>query len=229
MHESNCFVTLTYDDAHLPSNMSLNHRDFQLFLKRLRKLTPIRYYMCGEYGSMTFRPHYHVCLFNVNFKHDQRLQQVTDTNSYIYSSPTLTKLWPLGQSTVGDLNWQSAAYTARYVMQKITGQAAAKHYGNRLPEYNRMSLKPGIGAAWYDRFYRDVDTFDYLVVDGVKTPVPKYYDTLHKRRDQAEMEQTSLDRVAKAWPRWADQTPERLAVKNQVSLARISTLKRNLE
>lgn len=74
MHEAalwprNCFVTLTYGRGELPPLGSLDHRDFQLFMKRLRvtRSGTVRFYMCGEYGPTNGRPHYHACLFNVDF------------------------------------------------------------------------------------------------------------------------------------------------------------------
>ena len=60
------FVTLTYDDEHVPLDFSVNKRDVQLFHKRLRKHFPsadLRYYLVSEYGDHTFRPHYHGLYF----------------------------------------------------------------------------------------------------------------------------------------------------------------------
>lgn len=235
MHEAslyphNCFVTLTYDDEHLPSGNSLNYRDFQLFIKRLRKhyrTKTIRFYMCGEYGSQTSRPHFHACLFNIHFS-DNKVWKQSDSLSYLHYSPTLNKLWPFGHASIGALNRQTAAYTARYIMQKITGDLAPDHYGGRTPEFNRMSLRPGIGAAWFDRFHRDVYAHDHLIADGSEQSIPKYYDKLHKRLDQADHEATQFTRYLKALPHKEDQTPARLHAKDQVTKARIRTLKRTL-
>ncbi len=74
LHENNCFITLTYDNTHLPSDGSLHYKDFQLFIKRLRKKfgnTRIRYYMAGEYGENFGRPHFHACIFGHDF-HDKK-------------------------------------------------------------------------------------------------------------------------------------------------------------
>src|SRR3954449_8205389 len=62
MHPRSSFVTLTYDDKNIPPAGSLSKRDFQLFMKRLRKSqsNPLRFFACGEYGETTHRPHYHV-------------------------------------------------------------------------------------------------------------------------------------------------------------------------
>ena len=74
MHEKSLyslssFLTLTYDDDHLPPNGTLVKRDFQLFMKRLRweMGDGIRFFACGEYGDGNLRPHYHALLFNVDF------------------------------------------------------------------------------------------------------------------------------------------------------------------
>ena len=65
MHKENCFLTLTYDDEHLPKGEKLEKEEMQKFWKRLRKATgtKIRYYMAGEYGTEGGRPHYHACVF----------------------------------------------------------------------------------------------------------------------------------------------------------------------
>ena len=103
MHTQNCFLTLTYDDAHLPSDRSLHYRDFQLFIKRLRKRYPgrrIRYYMAGEYGENFGRPHWHACIFGFDFD-DKKLWKRTSANSLLYRSKDLELLWPFGYSSIG--------------------------------------------------------------------------------------------------------------------------------
>ena len=69
-HTDNCFITLTYARDKLPPGASLDHADFAGFMKRARHHAPsgVRFYMCGEYGPQTKRPHYHACLFGIDFK-----------------------------------------------------------------------------------------------------------------------------------------------------------------
>lgn len=127
LHEENSFLTLTYDDEHLPENGSLHKPDLQKFFKRLRFHTgkEIRYYACGEYGEKTLRAHYHVCLFGHNFSNDrQPFRRIGE--HILYTSKTLTDIWGLGNTSIGDLTFESAAYTARYVMKKQTGGLAKK-------------------------------------------------------------------------------------------------------
>ena len=120
MWEQNCFVTLTYGTGNLPTNGSLCHRDYQLFHKRLvkRLQRPIRRFMCGEYGDENGRPHYHACLFNVDFTEDRVYYAKSGSGEKMYTSELLTELWGHGHATVQDLNAKTAAYCAGYVMKK---------------------------------------------------------------------------------------------------------------
>lgn len=238
LHEHNCFITLTYNDEHLPSNGSLNYRHFQNFMKRMRKYYCefiVRFYMCGEYGENFSRPHYHACIFGIMF---DDLEQIgtSPAGSPIYRSRILEKLWPFGYSSVGEVTFESAAYVARYVMKKQTGQAAKAHYRDvdlstgevidKTPEFNRMSLKPGIGAGWYSKFKSDVFPHDRVVINGVECQPPKFYDRLLKRDSPLEFEAIQFERELDARLRSKDNTAERLAVKAEVVAARLSRLKR---
>ena len=152
LYDDNCFITLTYRDADLPADMSLNLKHFQKFMKRLRKRfgSGIRFYHCGEYGTLLGRPHYHACIFNFDFP-DKKLFTIRDGIN-LYTSQALDELWPYGFSTIGSVTFESAAYTARYIMKKINGDAAKDHYeyvnpstgeiSLRKPEYTTMSRLP---------------------------------------------------------------------------------------
>lgn len=143
MHKQNCFITLTYNEENRPYNDDLNYQDFQLFMKRLRERfqgTTIKFYMCGEYGPKLGRPHFHACLFGIDFP-DRKLWKVTDSKSKLYRSEILEKLWTKGFSSVGDVNFESAAYVARYIMKKVTGEAAELHY-TFCRSFNRGDISP---------------------------------------------------------------------------------------
>lgn len=182
MHESkeydaNCFVTLTYDPAHVPvlpgSNVqTLRPRDYQLFMKRLRLVKPgVRFFQCGEYGEQFSRPHHHAILFNCHFADSRFLK--TKAGIELYTSEELDELWGLGQCTVGAVTFESAAYVARYCMKKLEG----KDYGDRVAEFATMSRRPGIGAAFLERFRSDIYPSDECVVRGVACRPPRYYDS----------------------------------------------------
>lgn len=243
LHEENCFITLTYNQANLPVNYSLDKTHFQKFMKRFRKAhapRKIRYFMCGEYGDQKLRPHYHACVFNYGFPDKTLWKEVDDNRLYI--SDELNKLWPFGFSTIGDLTFESAAYTARYVMKKVTGKnihKPGKHTGLKpyervdsetgevfevQAEYGAMSRRPGIGSDWFRKFKSDCYPSDVLIVNGKKMKPPKYYDYLYGEN----IEEIKERRLDAAKERKQDNTPARLAVKEKCHEARISMLRRAL-
>lgn len=194
LHEHNCFLTLTYNDTNLvftDKGPTLYHRHFQLFMKKLRKRHPdlnIRYFMCGEYGEAFNRPHYHVCLFGYDFP-DRKAYRKSGS-FLLYESEELASLWDYGYHSIGDLNFDTACYCARYVMKKVTGEKANEYYGNdsglsndstpsRAVEYSCMSRRPGIGRGYFDAYKSDLYNADICVTKStfISKP-PKYYDRL---------------------------------------------------
>lgn len=228
MHKTNCFVTLTIDDDHMPPGRSLDHRHYQLFMKRLiKKRGPTRFYMCGEYGETTDRPHYHACLFGIDFK-DQKFFTTNHQQDDVYTSAELDSIWQLGHCSVGAVTLQSAGYCTRYIMSKKTGGLGELTYGDRTPPYNRMSNRPGLGAAWVRKFRPDVFPCDYVVdADGKKNRLPRYYDTLNERFDADQLAAVKLARSLTP-DQWSDNTDARLAVKATVKAAATKQLVRKL-
>lgn len=238
LYDHNAFITLTYNDDHLPHDRSLNLKHAQDFLKRLRKRfgPGIRFYGCGEYGEQLGRPHYHMCLFNHDF-HDKVLWK-EERGVKLYRSEEIEKLWTYGYSTTGGVTFQSAAYVARYIMKKITGDIAADHYEyidpetgevfDRKPEYTHMSLKPGIGSRWINKYTSDVYPTDFVVLNGVKMKPPKYYDRSFEVMDPDAFHKVRSARLKSGKKREADNTPARLKVKEKVLNAKLSQLKRSL-
>lgn len=188
LHDRNCFITLTFnDDALLKRNShSLRKRDFQLFIKKLRKKfgKNIRYFHCGEYGEKNRRPHYHACLFGFDF------MDKLPWKKNLYRSKSLEALWPHGYSSIGQLTFESAAYVARYVVKKRFGKGSQKHYEkvnpssgeveDLLPEYVTMSRRPGIGRKWYEKYKKDIYPKDYFHVRGRRSRPTRYYDKLYE-------------------------------------------------
>lgn len=231
LYERNCFITLTFDDDHLPPNLSLDVAYFQKFMKRLRKEygAGVRYYHAGEYGEKFGRPHYHALLFNFDFD-DKELLTVRNGNR-LYTSASLSNLWSYGYSSIGDVTFDSAAYVARYVMKKVTGDAADEHYVNtvtgevRKPEYTTMSRNPGIGTGWFEKFKKDVYPSDEKVVNGRVFRPPKFYDFLLDREDPQLLELLKSRRKERA----KYNSDARLLVKEEVKKAQIKSLSRTLE
>lgn len=199
LHEENSFITLTYDDDHVPDDYSLRKRDWQLFMKRLRKeftAKKIRFYACGEYGERTFRPHYHAILFGHQFK-DRRIQtkQTESGIQSIYVSDTLSRLWPFGFSSSGDMTFESAAYVARYCLKKINGSEAESHYFGREPEFCLMSRMPGIGYEWFKMYQKSIYPNDRCFARGKPCKPPRYFDNCLKKVDEALFNLVKSERV----------------------------------
>lgn len=206
MHKFNCFITLTYDDAHLPVDNFLDYRHFQLFMKRLRKRfkgCEINFYMCGEYGETFGRPHYHACIFGIDFL-DKVPYRKGDSGFMTYESDTLTKIWGLGNAFVGELTFESAAYCARYIMKKLLGKAVVKidaRYSVKVetgevfvPEFTHMSLKRPIGRSFFDKYNAEIFPFDRVVIRGKESLPPRYYCRVYRKVDPDAWEDISRRR-----------------------------------
>lgn len=230
-HTFNSFLTLTYSPENLPSDGSLVKRDMQLFMKRLRKKfgNGIRFFGCGEYGAEFQRPHYHIIIFGEDFHADRYPWSVKHGNVY-YRSSTLERLWPYGFSLVGAVTFESCSYVARYVLKKVTGDAAASHYDGLQPEFTLMSRRPGIAREWFDKFKDDVYPNDYVVIrDHLVVKPPKYFDDLFDITDHDMMQDIKLARKNKALEHAEDNTLERLSVREQVAYYKLQNKQRDFE
>lgn len=249
LSNQNSFVTLTYNDEHLPLDGSLNRRHLQLFMKRLRKEfgAGIRFYACGEYGDLRRRPHYHLCLFNFDPPDRRKFSNDKKSGNIYYSSKILDDIWGKGFTITGDVSFQSAAYVARYIMKKITGDRAEAHYKNAYshvdptngetynisfnlaPEFNAMSLRPGIGAEWLKKFNTDVYPDDFIVINGKKVRPPRFYDNHFEVEYPSEYKKIRAKRVRNSKKHADNNTPERLRVRETVLEAKLKRLPRTLE
>lgn len=161
LHLTKKFVTLTYANPHLHwahGNPQLDKRDLQLWFKRIRKAGfRIRYYAVGEYGSRTFRPHYHVILFG----------DIDDDS--------IRAAWPLGQVHIGTVTQSSIQYTLGYIVNK-----SWKHIHHRVPPFSLMSRRPGLGSNYITKemiAWHRADRRNYVIVDGAKRHLPRFYKT----------------------------------------------------
>lgn len=199
--------------------------------------THISYYMCGEYGEQTKRAHYHACIFGYQFP-DAKFWRTAAKNTRLYTSEILNNLWGNGHTTIGEVTFESAAYVARYIMKKITGDLADKHYENidnetgeitkKTPEYNKMSLKPGIGMHWLERYAADVYPEGRVVVRNHQSKSPKYYDKKYKKMNPIAYEDLLFEREKESQKRPEENTERRLATRERVAKARLAFFKRQL-
>lgn len=246
MHEDNCFITLTYCDEKLPENNTLVKEHFQKFMKRVRRKygKKIKYYACGEYGEETQRPHYHACLFGLDFE-DKILFKEQDGNR-LYISDELQKLWTdpadkkeYGFCTIGEVNFETAAYVARYCMKKRKGKNWEEHYQKMnletgelfmlQPEFPLMSRNPGIGKEWFEKYGEEVYPSDSVICRGHEMKPPKYYDNLLEKDNPNKIEEIRALRNKLRKKAAHDNTLARLHVKRIVKDSQIKTLKRSLE
>lgn len=225
-HETAYFVTLTYDDDHLdPLRLvdlstgeigpfaTLSKRDCQLFMKRLRKAhlkkypdKKLMYYLAGEYGESTYRPHYHAIIFDLVL---DDLQLWTRSKDFTYwTSDWLKEIWKNGRVIVAAVTWETCAYTARYIMKKQYGKKAVDEYEkNGLQrEFTLISTKPAIAREYFftkvlptDQMKsRQNDVFIETAEGGKKVRLPRYYDRLYAEIDPAEMDLIKEERRADA-------------------------------
>lgn len=235
---SNCeFITLTYSDENY-ANPSLEYRDFQLFMKRLRFETkkPLRFFMCGEYGDKSRRKHFHAIIFGHRFP-DRKKWRKTPTGNFTYRSAQLEKIWTLGSSETGSVTYQSAQYVSSYITKKIVGDLAESHYRfihphtgeyfQLTPEFCHMSLKPGIGHAWFMKYGQRVKDFDTVVMNGREQKPPRYYDKLRRRSDKLDIEEAKAKREFEGYKHAlkGEQTDARLAVKEEVKASQLNFFK----
>lgn len=243
LHDSSSFITLTYDNDRVPRSechaiSSLYYRHFQLFCKRMReKIKPFRFFMCGEYGDDFQRAHFHACIFGIGFD-DKYYWRQSPAGFPLYRSPLLESLWDFGNAEIGELSFDSAAYVARYVCKKVTGELAESHYEQldlssgeicrRVPEFANMSRRPGIGAGWIEKYCGDVYPEDEVVFKGQAYKPPRYYDEYYKRVAPEVLDLIKFERKRAAAACVEDVTPARLLVREQCAQARMRTKKRTI-
>lgn len=197
------FVTLTYDDDHIADHclsgfadqdtgelkgysLSLRKRDFQLFMKRLRKAVEpvkIRFFAVGEYGGKTFRPHFHLILFGLPLPSDDlKFYKKSELGYNYFNSDLLARCWPFGFNVVAPVTWESCCYTARYMLKKQKGENAHVYddFGLEAP-FSLCSRKPGLARGYYDRC-EDFSKVSSIVIGtdrgSRKFPPPKYLEKL---------------------------------------------------
>lgn len=195
--------------------------------------------MGAEYGEKFRRPHYHACLFGIDFA-DKKHFKNSPSSFQLYESATLQKLWPYGFSSIGEITFESAAYIARYCINKINGDQAKRHYEaidletgeikNLKPEFNQMSRNGGIGLHWLNKYTADVYPHGKVVRrGGASFNAPRYYDKQYEKQFPTEFEQLKLERITEAHMRRKDNTNRRLQDKETVAKAQAKMLKRTID
>lgn len=200
---TNClFLTLTYDDDHLPLNKygasTLVPQHLKKFNKDLNEYcryhyghTGIRYYGVGEYGSETGRSHYHELVFNLP-------DEVCTANKFfkanfagdpLFENPILHDIWKRGFLIAGEFNFKTAAYVSRYCLKKFRGKEALNYeLADLTPEFSRCSNRPGIGREFYETFKDDFYVDDKIYLPGIPgLNPPHYFDRLYDIEEPCQM------------------------------------------
>lgn len=205
-HEISTFLTLTYDEQHVPD--SLSGPRISTFIKDLRSrldyrakkgdlkkhASKIKFFAIGEYGEKKKRPHYHAILFGGPFAQENGdPQEPSRSGGAQWTHPDIAAVWPEGRHRISEVTFESAAYVARYSLKKITGDRARSHYGDRAPEFLRLSK--GVGKAWFQDWYQDVYPAGTVVMAGrPEISAPRYYDRLLEKIDSQLFQETKEER-----------------------------------
>lgn len=172
--EKSCFITLTYDDEHIPPDHSLHVEEMQLFWKRVRKLTgsELKNYYCGEYGDEGLRCHYHAIVFGVDFAPWEFVSYKNGRK--IFTSSLLADCWQhRGFVTVSDVTYQDCAYTAGYVQKKLYGKMSKWYEDNGLvPPFAHASH--GLSLNYVQDHGQQLLDNQFVWSNGHKSPLPRY-------------------------------------------------------
>lgn len=178
---------------------TLLEKDMQQFIKRLRRHYSyhmnhegIRFYYCGEYGETTQRAHYHMIAFNLPIDPEEmKVYRINTDGSVYYTCDKITKLWGKGYVVIGEVNWDTCAYTARYVMKKMKYRPKEDYYAQgKYPEFVRMSRDPGIARK---AFNKAVYQNDEIIIKGHREKIQPvkpsaYFDKLYDNLDHEDMQ-----------------------------------------
>lgn len=202
-YNQNCFLTLTYADA----PKSVSKRDFQLFMKRLRKhLEPlkIRYFGCGEYGDLRGRPHYHIIIFGWE-PADMYFFKTSKKGKKIYRSSFLEKIWDKGFSAIEELNFNSAKYTAIYMQKMLDNDDREKPF---------ILMSKGLAK---DSISKDLLDIGKVYYDGFGYSIPRYF--IRKLEEEYNTNDYKLRKrkIAKLYSKVLDNSNE---IKKEIEFAK---------
>lgn len=211
-----CFLTLTYNDANLPWDWSVQKHHVQNFMKALRKRLPpksLSYLAVGEYGGKYLRPHYHICLMGTDIARwpgAKTRPSKTQKGFPIVTHPVIESIWSYGFHSVGTLDVKTAAYTASYTQKKL--ERAEEGYLDRsydglewrvAPEFHLHSRNPGLGINWLKRWRSDVygtqaKPKSHVLWRGNKVAPPIAYDRWLRENDEKHWTAVRQFRIANA-------------------------------
>lgn len=197
-YKHNYFITLTYDEDHLPeaeevttsSGLTFTEleeyewkgilvpKEFTQFMKNLRQIMKrdynvdgVRFMGCGEYGGEGARPHYHIILFNCPLPEETFYNpRISWGKDVYYQNTIIERAWTKGISNICEANWNNIAYTARYITKKINGTGSEEEYAARgqIKEFFRTSRNPGIAREYYEKNKDEIYKTDQIMIKNKK-------------------------------------------------------------
>jgi len=250
LHNTNSFITLTFSEDGLALRelqrnthpYDLDVADWQLFAKRLRKelhkhnLGKFRFFQVGEYGDEGLRPHYHALIFGQDFRETETERWKDDLGHPVWTSRIVEKCWPYGFHEIKEMAPEAIAYVCRYVQKKLYGQRKTQALaridcatGEEITvreELATMSRRPGIGHSWFEKYGSDAFPDDFIVIQGKKLPVPKYYFKQLEKQNEEQALAIRDERLKSAAGRAKHNTPERRLVREKVTKGKAQLAKR---
>lgn len=266
--KQNFFLTLTYDEDNIPRDDELVNKKtgevfendnwlqghlvpehLTAFFKKLRRHYEyhynhdnIRFYACGEYGDQTKRPHYHAVVFNLPIEPDKlKVHHISKNGDILWECDKIQKIWGKGFVSLAEVNWDTCAYVARYVMKKMKGWKEDEFYYEQgmSPEFVRMSRKPGIGLQFFDDHFQDIYKNDEIILKGHREKIqpvkpPSYYDRKYDLLDHEAL--TAIKEKRKAIAKEVNKTKalqtslsekDRLKMEKELKHGKWASLKRN--
>lgn len=187
------FLTLTYDDEH---KKNLNKRDIQLFLKRLRKKTKLRYFYRGELGEKTERPHYHMILWTEKPKDLEECENKTKSGYKQYKSKEIEKTWSNGLVRISDMTKELVNYIIKYTLknlkkEEIIGWSRKPPLGvdpNKIEQKIQSINRTKTEKKYWKYRNKEIPILDAEVeragirLKKIEEQKIKYFDYLEKRR-----------------------------------------------
>lgn len=202
LHLQNSFITLTYNDKHLPALGGLHYEDLTAFWKRARyHYGELSYYAVGEYGEKSNRPHYHACVFGHDFFEGSVI--LKEAPNRLWTNPQLNQIWGLGHVVIGTLDHNTASYTAGYILKK---QRAKQRYcvidtetGESITvNAPRAFMSRNIGRGWYDKWNQGLQDHDRVIINGKPQKPPKAYDRWLGETNKQKIEEIKAKRIKQA-------------------------------
>lgn len=174
-YNSGVFLTLTYDNENLPSNLQLSKTDAQNFIKRLRyhhKNTDFKYFLSAEYGDKVGRPHYHIIILGLSIA-DQKYANFYNKGQSvkILTDGKIHQSWKKGNVEIATIDEHRIKYVTKYVLKKLYGKAAQED--NRQQPFALSSTKIGYRFALDN--WEQLRNNLHVMCFGRKHALPRYY------------------------------------------------------